>query len=96
VIRTRGLTQVALKVRDVDRAISFYAAVFRRSRGVPKPGVRPGADARQLRRARVRERLEGTAASGDIAHFGFRLLDPADIERQLSRRGCGRHPCQPR
>ena len=48
-IRTRGLTHLALKVNDAERAFAFYRDVF---------GV----------------------GSGSIAHFGFRLVDPRDID----------------
>jgi catechol 2,3-dioxygenase-like lactoylglutathione lyase family enzyme len=74
------LTHLALKVRDPERAYAFYRDVFGavavyRERGfiqAQTPGswdvivleAEPGA----------------TRGSGGIAHFGFRLLDPQDIE----------------
>jgi len=80
VIRTRGLTHIALKVRDVDRALRFYADVFGavevfRSEGFVQAQTPGSFDVLVFE-----EGLGGTAVSGDIAHFGFRLLDPAEID----------------
>jgi catechol 2,3-dioxygenase-like lactoylglutathione lyase family enzyme len=79
VIRTRGLTHVALKVRDVDRALRFYAEVFGavevyRSEGFLQAQTPGSFD------VLVFEEGLDAAATGDIAHFGFRLVDPADID----------------
>jgi catechol 2,3-dioxygenase-like lactoylglutathione lyase family enzyme len=80
VIRTRGLTHVALKVRDVDRALRFYAEVFGavevfRSKGFVQAQTPGSFDVLVLE-----DGLDRPAATGDIAHFGFRLLEPADID----------------
>jgi catechol 2,3-dioxygenase-like lactoylglutathione lyase family enzyme len=80
-VRTFGLTHVAVAVRDVDRASRFYqqllgaVEVYRQAGFVQlqTPGTRdvlvfeerPGASIGQ---------------SAGIAHFGFRLQDPADID----------------
>ncbi len=79
-IRTHGLTHIALGVRDVDRAFSFYervfgmVAVYRDDSFVQ--GQTPGA-----RDVVVFE--SATSAVGEsagIAHFGFRLIDPRSID----------------
>ena len=80
-ISTYGLTHIALGVKDPQRAFEFYRAVFgmvavyrdRNFIQAQTPGAR---DVLVLERSRRR-----TGASGTIAHFGFRLTDPADINR---------------
>jgi len=78
-IRTRGLTHLALPVRDLDRAAAFYAQVFGAVEAYRGPGFvqlqTPGSwDALVLE--------EDPRASPHEAafHFGFRLLDPADVD----------------
>ncbi len=79
-IRTRGLTHLALKVRDPERAFAFYQDVFGavavyRERGFIQAQTPGSWD------VLVFEAEPGAAGgSGGIAHFGFRLLDPGDIE----------------
>ncbi len=79
-VKTYGLTHVAVAVRDVDRASAFYRKVFgalvvyKRDDFVQlqTPGTRDVlVFERQPKRA---------GKSGGIAHFGFRLQNPADID----------------
>ena len=79
-VRTFGLTHLALTVRDVDRAFGFYesvfgmVAVFRRADFLQ--AQTPGA-----RDVLVFEQGEMPAReTGSITHFGFRLTDPRDID----------------
>ena len=80
-IRTYGLTHIALGVRDVDRSALFYKQVFGsvevyRQEGfvqLQTPGTR---DVLVLE-----EDTKRAGRGGGIAHFGFRLIDPADIDR---------------
>ena len=80
-IRTYGLTHIALGVRDVDRSALFYKQVFGsvevyRQDGfvqLQTPGTR---DVLVLE-----EDTKRAGRGGGIAHFGFRLIDPADIDR---------------
>ena len=80
-IKTRGLTHLAIRVRDPRRASRFYRAVF----GMKV--VYRSADFWQLQTpgshdVLVLERSPNDAGrSGGIAHFGFRLIDPADVDR---------------
>jgi catechol 2,3-dioxygenase-like lactoylglutathione lyase family enzyme len=80
-ISTYGLTHVAVAVKSIDRASKFYQAVF----GAVE--VHRGEAFVQLQTPGARDVLvfeERDAAhvgtSGGIAHFGFRLQDPADID----------------
>lgn len=78
-VKTRGLTHVALAVRDPQRALQFYNAVL---------GVVPVYEQDDFVQAQtpgswdvlVFERKPASAGtSGGIAHFGFRLQRPGDI-----------------
>ena len=82
-VRTFGLTHIALAVQDADRAFRFYQDVFGmvavyRVNGfiqAQTPGCR---DVLVLEATR-----DGAAGSGGIAHFGFRLVDPGDIDQAV-------------
>ncbi len=79
-IRTHGLTHIALAVRDAERSARFYhdvfgmIAVYRQDGFIQlqTPGTR---DVLVLEEDAARA---GTA--GGVGHFGFRLADPGDIE----------------
>jgi catechol 2,3-dioxygenase-like lactoylglutathione lyase family enzyme len=80
-VKTRGLTHVALAVRDPQRSLQFYQAVL---------GVVPVYEQDDFVQAQtpgswdvlVFERKPAHAGKvGGIAHFGFRLQRPADIVR---------------
>lgn len=83
-VRTYGLTHIALVVRDAARAAKFYKDVFGAVEVYNQDGFiqlqTPGT-----RDVIVFEEKQGAAAapagmSGGIAHFGFRLKDPGDID----------------
>ena len=78
-IKTYGLTHVALAVKDVDRASKFYRQVFGAVEVFRQDGFAqlqtPGT-----RDVLVLEKKPKTAGkAGGIAHFGFRLQNPKDI-----------------
>jgi catechol 2,3-dioxygenase-like lactoylglutathione lyase family enzyme len=95
-IRTHGLSHISLRVSDPDRSLAFYAEVFgvkeyfRDERSIQATG--PGSHD-----VLAFERSEQPGEPGGIEHFGFRLVDPADIDAavvaveraggQLLRRG---------
>ena len=79
-IRTFGLTHLALAVRDVQRSSRFYQQIF----GAVE--VYRGDGFAQLQTPGARDVLvleeapERAGKAGGIAHFGFRLLSPDDID----------------
>jgi catechol 2,3-dioxygenase-like lactoylglutathione lyase family enzyme len=89
-IRTHGLTHVALRVRDPRRSFDFYrdllgaVAVYEDDDTIQ--AQTPGS-----RDVLVFERSPRQAGrAGGIVHFGFRLVAPADIaqaKRELARLG---------
>jgi catechol 2,3-dioxygenase-like lactoylglutathione lyase family enzyme len=82
-IRTHGVTHIALAVRDPKRSLQFYQEVF---------GVVPVYEKDDFVQAQtpgsrdvlVFEKAAAKAGrSGGVAHFGFRLIDAADIDAAL-------------
>ena len=78
-IRTHGLTHIALAVHDLDRAARFYQDVFGAIEVYRNPGFlqlqTPGSrDVIVLEEGR-----KNLGRMGGVAHFGFRLVDPGDI-----------------
>jgi catechol 2,3-dioxygenase-like lactoylglutathione lyase family enzyme len=82
-IKTYGLTHIALAVRDPQRSLRFYAAVLGavpvwESEGFVQAQT-PGS-----RDVLVFERAPRKAGkSGGVAHFGFRLTTPSDIDAAI-------------
>lgn len=83
-IPTRGLTHIALAVHDPERAFRFYEWLL----GVVR--VYDSADFVQAQTpgswdVLVFERDPANAGrEGAVRHFGFRLLDPADVKRAIA------------
>jgi len=79
-VRTHGLTHIALAVRDAERALGFYQAVF----GVMAVYRQEGVIQAQTPGTRdvlvFDEHAPRPGQAGGIAHVGFRLVDPADID----------------
>ena len=83
-IRTRGLTHVALQVRDVERAFRFYEAVFGmvevyRGAGFIQAQTPGSWDVIVFEEAP--DRAPGPCG---IKHFGFRLVSPGDLDSALA------------
>jgi len=78
-VRTYGLTHIALAVRDAERAFQFYQRVF----GALAVYCEAGFIQAQTPGSRdvlvFDEKRSPSRGTGGIAHFGFRLIDPADI-----------------
>ena len=78
-IPTFGLTHLALGVADVDRAFGFYEAVFGMV-ATYRSDAFLQAETPGMRDVLVFEKQSGvTGASADIAHFGFRVQAPEDL-----------------
>ena len=81
-VKTHGLTHIALAVKDPARSLAFYQRVL---------GVVPvyrddnfvQAQTPGSRDVLVFERGRGAGKRGGVAHFGFRLTRPADIAKAL-------------
>jgi catechol 2,3-dioxygenase-like lactoylglutathione lyase family enzyme len=82
-VRTFGLTHVALAVADAQRSLRFYRDVL----GVVAIYEKPGFVQAQTPGSRdvlVFEETDGVRGpGGGIAHFGFRLRDSADIDEAV-------------
>ena len=80
VIRTYGLTHIGLAVRDADRSFQFYERVLGVRATYREPGMiqaqTPGSHDVIVFEENGRRvgQMEG------VTHFGFRLVDPKDIE----------------
>jgi len=83
-ISTHGLSHLALAVRDPERSLAFYAAVFgvreyfRDANTIQVQGPGPN-DVLAFER---RPLLAGSG--GGILHFGFRLTSPAAIDAAVA------------
>jgi catechol 2,3-dioxygenase-like lactoylglutathione lyase family enzyme len=79
-IHTWGLTHVALAVADLDRAARFYATVFGAVE-VYRDGAFLQLQTPGSRDVLVLEKDTAKAGrKGGVAHFGFRLVNPGDID----------------
>jgi len=92
-VATFGLTHLALRVADPRRAFEFYRKVFGMVAVYRSPDFiqaqTPGS-----RDVLVLERKKKgpTGRSGSIAHFGFRLTDPASLPAAIAlAKGAGGH-----
>jgi len=79
-VKTCGLSHIALAVKDAKRSFEFYRKVF----GVLKIYDQGGWIRAQTPGSRdiiaFDESAPRIGKTGGIAHFGFRLLDPKDID----------------
>jgi catechol 2,3-dioxygenase-like lactoylglutathione lyase family enzyme len=79
-IKTYGLTHIALAVRNAKRSFEFYRDVF----GVIKIYEKGGFIQAQTPSSRdvlvFDEKAPRTGRRGGIEHFGFRLTKPSDIQ----------------
>jgi catechol 2,3-dioxygenase-like lactoylglutathione lyase family enzyme len=83
-VQTYGLTHINLAVRDMARSLRFYELVFGLCEYARGDGlVHTQAPGRHDILTFVED--HGTAGTvGGIAHFGFRLVDPDDIDRAVA------------
>ena len=80
-VKTLGLTHLALSVSDLNRSFQFYHDVFGMLAIYREPtflqAQTPGTHDILV----LEEGGEEIGKSGGIKHFGFRLTDPRDIEK---------------
>ena len=82
-IRTSGLSHISLAVRDAERSRAFYARVFGAVEVYREPGR---IDVQTPGRRDVIVFNQNAAKPGEmggIAHFGFHLVDPGDIDEAV-------------
>ncbi len=82
-VKTFGLTHIALAVKDPERSLQFYSRILG---AVP---VYREADFIQAqtpgsRDVLVFERGRHAGKGGGVAHFGFRLTKPSDLGQALA------------
>lgn len=79
-IKTFGLSHIALAVQNAERAFRFYEKVF----GVREIYREPGQIQAQTPGSKdvivFDEREPHPGEMRGIGHFGFRLVDPADLD----------------
>lgn len=79
-IRTYGLTHIGLAVKSAQRAFEFYRDVL----GVKEVFREPGSIQVQTPGAHdvivFEEKPSNRGKKGGVSHFGFRLVDPADLD----------------
>jgi len=83
-VETHGLTHLNLAVRDAERSLAFYHAVFGMEAYWREGGTihacTPGrADVVTFDAAAPR-----AGEAGGVVHFGFRLLRPEDIDAAVA------------
>jgi catechol 2,3-dioxygenase-like lactoylglutathione lyase family enzyme len=82
-VKTRGLTHVALAVRNVKRSSAFYQRVF----GAVE--IYRGSDFVQLQTPGtwdvivLEKHTRNVGPPRGVLHFGFRLVRPADVSQAL-------------
>jgi catechol 2,3-dioxygenase len=86
-VRTQGLTHIHLAVRDLERSLAFYCGVFgmrEQFRAGPKMVFLNTPGSADMVTLNEDPGLAGAAGSmGGVAHFGFRLADPASLEAAI-------------
>jgi catechol 2,3-dioxygenase-like lactoylglutathione lyase family enzyme len=83
-VPTYGLTHINLAVRDTERALRFYKQVF----GLCEYGRGDGlVHTKAAGRHDILTFADDSSTAGvvgGVAHFGFRLVDPKDIDRAIT------------
>lgn len=84
--KTYGLTHLAISVKDVNRTLEFYQKVFDMQVMYHQKGFiqlnTPGSNDILVFEENENKQI---GESGGIAHFGFRLKQPEDIDDILNK-----------
>ena len=84
--KTYGLTHLAIAVKDINRTKKFYEAVFDMQVMYLEKGFLQMTTSGCFDILVFEEKEDRpTGDSGGIAHFGFRLKDPAGIDEIVNR-----------
>ena len=84
--KTYGLTHLAIAVKDVNRTKIFYEIVFDMQVMYLENGFLQMTTTGCNDILVFEEKKEvSIGKTGGIAHFGFRLKDPADIDEMINR-----------
>lgn len=85
-VKTFGLTHISLAVRDLERSLHFYrellgaTVVFRNEKQIQLQT--PGA--KDILALESREESARAGEPAGITHFGFRLLEAADVDHAIA------------
>jgi len=80
-IKTLGLTHLALTVSDLNRSFQFYHDVFGMLAVYREPHFLQAQTPGSRDVLVLEEGTDSVGLSGGIKHFGFRLADARDIDR---------------
>lgn len=84
--KTYGLTHLAVAVHDLDRTLHFYQHIFDMQVMYNEAGfiqlTTPGS---QDILVFEKKETDDIGRTGGVAHFGFRLKEPGDIDEILQR-----------
>jgi catechol 2,3-dioxygenase-like lactoylglutathione lyase family enzyme len=83
-VQTYGLTHLNLAVRDLGRALRFYEQVFGLCEYWRGDGLVHTQASGRHDIVTFAEDPATAGHSGGIAHFGFRLVDPGDIDHAIA------------
>lgn len=80
IVKSRGLTHIALAVRDPERSLRFYQEVFGVVAVYHEDGFIQAQTPGSWDVLVFEKRADQAGKPGGLAHFGFRLVDPNDVE----------------
>jgi catechol 2,3-dioxygenase-like lactoylglutathione lyase family enzyme len=83
-IKTHGLSHVALCVLDPERSLAFYQSVFGVREYVRSDSTIQVLGPGQYDVLAFEKRPAGAGVPGGIIHFGFRLIRPEDIDAAVT------------
>jgi catechol 2,3-dioxygenase-like lactoylglutathione lyase family enzyme len=83
-VKTHGLSHVALSVADLDRSLVFYRTVFGAREYFRNDSTVQVLGPGQFDVLAFEKRPSGAGVPGGIIHFGFRLTRPEDIDAAVT------------